>query len=53
MRWFHSITNSLDMNLSKLWKIVKDRGACMLQPWGHKELDTTHRLNNNIIAKSS
>ena len=27
MRWFHSISNSLDMNLSKLWKIVKDREA--------------------------
>ena len=46
MRWLDSITNSMDMNLSKLWKIVKDRRACMLQPWGHKELDTTYRLNN-------
>ena len=27
MRWFDSITNSMDMNLSIFWEIVKDRGA--------------------------
>ena len=27
MSWLDSITNSVDMNLSKLWEIVKDRGA--------------------------
>ena len=27
MQWLDSITNSVDMNLSKLWEIVKDRGA--------------------------
>ena len=27
MRWLDSITKSIDMNLSKLWEIVKDRDA--------------------------
>ena len=28
MRWLDSITNLRDMNLSKLWGIVEDRGTC-------------------------
>ena len=27
MRWLDSLTDSMDMNLSKLWKIVEYRGA--------------------------
>ena len=27
IRWLGSITNSMGMKLSKLWEIVKDRGA--------------------------
>ena len=27
MRWLDSITDSMEMNLSKLWEVVRDRGA--------------------------
>ena len=40
MRWLDGIANSMDMNLSKLQEIVKDRDAGMLQVMGsqsHKE----------------
>ena len=41
MRWLDSITDSMDMNLSKLREMVKDRGAWHATVHGdRKELDT-------------
>ena len=38
IRWLVSVTDSMDMNLSKLQEIVKDRKAwCAGSPWDLKE----------------
>ena len=41
MRWLDSITDSVDMNLSKLREIVEDRGARRTAVSGVTELDMT------------
>ena len=48
MRWFDGINDSMDMDLSKLQEIVKDReGWHAAVRGGYKESDTTEQLNKN------
>jgi len=49
MRWLDGITDSMHMSLSKPQEMVDDRQENLVcwSPLGHKELDTTKRLNSN------
>ena len=47
IRWLDCITNSMNINLSKLQEIVEDRET--LQPWGRKENDLGTEQKQRIL----
>ena len=47
MRRLDSVTDSVDMNLSKLQEIVKDRAAWRAALHGVAESDTTEQMSNH------
>ena len=49
MRWLDGITDSMDMSLSKIWEIVKDRESWHAAVHGAEKNRTWQQLSNNSL----
>ena len=49
MRWLDGVTDSIDVSLSRLREIVKDRGTWCAAVHGVGESDVTEQLNNSNL----
>ena len=52
MRWLDGITDSMDLSLNKLRKVVKDREAWHAAALGGAESDMNYQLNNMQLCSS-